>query len=418
VVTARTPIVVLAAIAYLGHAAAHAQPANEEAEREYRLGYQALRSGDCVEALAHYQRSLELSPRPRTLFNMAACQEDLGLPAEAWRSYHAFLDLAEGRDAKIAVKARARISALRAVLRGKVTVTSAPPGAAVLVDGERQQRGVTPLTLALEPGLHTIRVATPDAIAVERAVDLAPDALERVDVTLELSSEIRIEVDPDDAVIELDAGGATAVGRLAVKVAPGEHVIAIRRDGYLPEQVAIDAVAGGSHVERMRLRRAASTASLVIAGVPTAAISVDGIAARSSPTSSGARTMRGLTAGAHEIVVAAGPRLSWRETVHLSPDEVVTVAFDDPSSSTTRRRLGWSLGGVGVVGLAGASTLGVLALRDVASPMPDDHDRGKRRALLADGLFITSTVAVVVAWRLLRKRAAGVTISRRLERAR
>ena len=72
--------------------AAHAQPAMADAEREYRRGYQALRAGDCDLAIVHYRRSLALVIRPRTLFNIATCQEQLGQKAEAAASYRAFLE--------------------------------------------------------------------------------------------------------------------------------------------------------------------------------------------------------------------------------------------------------------------------------------------------------------------------------------
>ena len=125
---ARWPALVVALALLAG--VARAQPAVAEAEREFRRGYQALQAGDCVEALVHYRRSLALAPRPRTQFNIAACQEELGQLAEAVDGYRAFLAQAEARDAAIVAKARARLDALRPRLRGRVTLESDPPGAA------------------------------------------------------------------------------------------------------------------------------------------------------------------------------------------------------------------------------------------------------------------------------------------------
>lgn len=307
---------------------ASAQRAADEAQREYRLGYKALQAGNCAEALVHYRRSFELTPRPRTMFNMAACEEELGLSADAWRSYHAFLDLAEARDAEIVIKAKARIAALRGALRGKVTVESSPPGASVLVDGEREARGVTPLTLALEPGTHTIRLTMSNAAPTERTVEVNPDEVETLAVTLATSSAITVA---DPRAPSIDGGEADL----------------------------------GDPVPRRRER------------------------VRLPPPSSIATTRAAR-----------------------SPGEVVTVDLDAPRVSRGRRALGWGLGGLGVVGIAGGSVVGVLALRDVASPLPDEHDRGKRRALVADGLFVVSAVAVVAAWRLLRGRSPSVAITR------
>jgi hypothetical protein len=353
VVDRRAPAALLVLAIALATAPALAQRAASDAEREYRLGYQALQAGDCTEALVHYRRSLDLSERPRTLFNMAVCEEALGLGADAWRSYHRFLELAEERDAAIVVKARARVAALRAVLSGKVTVESTPPGARVYVAGERQARGVTPLTLVLEPGVHVVRIATDDALPVERAVDVAPDEVEVVSVTLEASASISIVVEPDDATIEPEGGGPPATGRYDGAVAPGRHGFTIHRDGYQPERLEIEARAARSHVERVRLR------PVTLALPPPSAAS----------------------------------------------EESITVAFDRPRVSPARRSLAWGLGGAGAAAIIGGGTVGVLALRDVASPVEADHDRGKRRAWIADGLVVAGTAAIVVAWRLARGRS-------------
>jgi hypothetical protein len=387
VVAARVRAAVLAGAALIVWAVAHvapaaAQRAADEAEREYRLGYEALEAGDCSTALVHYRRSLELKPRPRTLFNIAACEEELGLEADAWRSYHAFLDLAEARDSKIVVKAKARIAALRAILRGKLTVETSPAGASVLVDDERRSRGVTPLTLSLEPGVHTIRVTMQDATPAERVVTIVPDEVASLSVALELPSTITVITEPDDATIEPAGGGAAATGRYEAAVAPGRHVLTVRRDGYLPEQLEIDAVAGRSHVERVRLRPLPSLATNVVAG---------------------------------EIVVTGAGRTAWRDQLRLSPGDVVTVELDAARSSPRRRALAWGLGGLGVASIAGGSVVGALALRDVTSPVPEEHDRGKRRALLADGLIVVGAVAVIAAWRWLRRDTRSVAITRTSE---
>lgn len=181
--------VALVAVLVACAAVASAQPA-DEAEREYQLGYAALQAGDCAEALVHYHRSFDATPRPRTLFNMAACQEELGLQADAWHNYRAFLELAEARDAKIVVKAEARVAALREVLRGNVTIETTPAGASVQLDGDPAARGVTPLTLALAPGTHTILISIADAAPVERTIEVAPDETELVAVTLAVSVAI------------------------------------------------------------------------------------------------------------------------------------------------------------------------------------------------------------------------------------
>ncbi|MBL9017675.1 MAG: PEGA domain-containing protein [Myxococcales bacterium] len=388
---------------------AAAQPAEAAAEREFRLGFVALQKGDCTRALVHYRRSLELAKRPRTVFNIATCEEDLGQDAAAWRDYHAFLNLAEERDAALVVDAKARLDGLRKRLRGQISVESSVSGAAVTVDGERQPRGETPVTLSLEPGRHVLRVSLPGAVAVERIVEIAPDDQTSLRVELALSSSISIQADPADAIIDPRRGGATAVGRLDVPVKPGRHEFVIRRDGYRTEHVSVDAVAGRTHDVRVNLKPVQGVARLVVTGAPAATITVDGTPA----TSAGAVDLHGLAAGGHEIAIENGGRIVWRRDLHFSPGEVVRLDVDlPPPRSITRRAIGWSAGGLGVASIVAGGILGTFALRDVTSSDLDLHDRGKTRALAADGLIIVGAGALVVAWRLLRSEGVSARVQR------
>ena len=54
----------------------------------------------------------------------------------------------------------------------------------------------------------------------------------------------------------------------------------------------------------------------------------------------------------------------------------------------------------------------MLAVRDVGSDRLQDHDRGKKRALIADGLFITAAAAIIAAWYLNKRAKPAATIDR------
>ncbi|MCB9574658.1 MAG: PEGA domain-containing protein [Kofleriaceae bacterium] len=408
-------VVAVVALVAVATPPAAAQGAAKQAEREYKLGYRALQAGDCAEALTHYQRSYQLAPRPRTLFNMATCQEQLGQDAEAWRNYHTFLDQAEARDAAIVVTARERIELLRQRLSGRVTVTSSPAGAEVRVDGERSSRAVTPVTLTLAPGSHVIRVSMPDAVAAERTVEIAPEATVAIGVELTLPSAITLVADPEDAMIDPGDGSAPVRGRYEARVAIGRHELTVRRDGYRSEHVVIDAVAGRTYEQRVTLRPDPSSSTLVVRGVAGATVTVDGVAAPAP--ASGTLAMRDLATGEHEVRVTRAGRSPWHDQIHLSPGETVTVAVELAAPrSPARRATGWGALGIGAVAVAAGSVVGVGALRDVTGGTPDDHDRGKRHALIADGLFVVGAAAVITAWRLLRGApASSATVHRAME---
>lgn len=407
-------IVIAIAVVYAGATArpARADRVAQQAEHEYRLGYRALQDGDCVQALVHYRRSLALAQRPRTVFNIATCEQELGQDLAAWRDYFAFVDLAEERDAAIVVEARTRIEALRKRLRGRIVVESSPAGASVMVDGERQPRSDTPVTLSLEPGPHVLRIALPAAAAVERTVEIEPDEVSSLHVDLALPSAVSIRAEPADAVIEPRDGGTAGHGRLDQPVAPGRHAFTIRRAGYRSEDIVIDAVAGRTHEVRVELRPEPATAMLVVAGIPGAGITLDGKLAPAASTSAGLE-LRGLAVGLHEIAVSDAGRPAWRQAVQFSAGEIVTVDLDPPGRhSAARRTIAWGSGGLGVASITAGGVIGVLALRDVASSDPADHDRGKSRALVADGLFVVGAAALYTAWRLLRHDTPSAAIRR------
>lgn len=392
---------------------ARADSAEQQAEREYRLGYRALRAGDCAEALVHYRRSLALAQRPRTVFNIATCEEELAQDLAAWRDYLAFVDLAEERDAAIVAEARGRIEALRKRLRGRVTVDSTPGGASVTVDGERQPRSSTPVTLSLEPGPHVLRISSPASVTIERTVEITPDELTSLHVELALPSAVSIHVEPADAIIEPREGGAGGRGQLDQPVQPGRHVFTVSRAGYRSEDVVIDAVAGRTHEVHVELRPEPAAAMLVVAGIPGATIVLDGEPARAAATSAGTLELRGLSVGPHAIEVSQPGRVGWQQALQLSAGEVVTVDLDLPRrASPARRALAWGAGGFGIASVTTGGVFGVLALRDVASADPADHDRGKSRALVADGLFIAGAAALYTAWRLSRGDTPSAVIRR------
>lgn len=401
-------IAIVAALLVARSTVVRADADDATAESEFRLGYRALQAGNCGEALVHYRRSLELVQRPRTLFNIAACEEALGQNGPAWRDYQAFLSLAEDRDATIVVDARARIEALRKRVRGQVSVSSTPTSASVTVDGERQSRGDTPITLSLEPGRHTLELSMPGMPASARVVDVSPEGQTTLQVELALPSSISIHADPADATIESRGDGTTAIGHLDMPVLPGHHAFEIRRRGYTTEVVDVDASTGRVHDLRVNLRPelAKPAATLIVNGAGGATIAIDG-------TSRELRNLRALPPGPHEISLAQGGRVVWRRDLQLSPSEIVRLDVNlSPPRSMTRRALTWSVGGFGLASIAAGSVVGSLALRDVTSDSVADHERGKTRAIVADGLFVVGAAALVVAWRLLRNDPTSATITR------
>ncbi len=284
------------------------------AKQQYQLGYQALQGGRYQVALEHYQRSFELAPRPRTLFNIAVAEEKLGRVDDAIRHYTEFLDVAEERDQEFVGRARRKIEEL---------------------------------------------------------------------------SRDRARAREDEVGSSSVAGKTTAP---PIEVAP--------------PLVGARCPAGASGTLRVRSN---------LAG---AMVSVDGLVVGTTSLAhrdagSGAAIEHRLAAGEHEVLVERAGSPPWHRRVYAAPGETVGVAVEYSAPRSGRARaLGWGLAGLGAVGVVTGGTLGVLALRDVASPDLDRHDRGKTRALATDLLIVGSAAALYGAWRLVRRPKTRATVHR------
>jgi tetratricopeptide (TPR) repeat protein len=116
-----------------------------------------------AEALDAFQRSLALTPRPSTRFNVAQALLRVGRYRDAVAAFEAH------QNAPDADTDAARLADSRRMLaeaRGRVvsvTLTEVPDGAEVLVDGAVEAGTGATRTLTLDPGLRRFEVRTSDA---------------------------------------------------------------------------------------------------------------------------------------------------------------------------------------------------------------------------------------------------------------
>ena len=125
---------------------------------------------------------------------------------------------------------------------GTLVVQTNPGGAAVEIDG--QQRGVTPLSLDLAPGRHTLKLSSegnsrsmPITIAAGGHVSQFIE-LPRVSSVL---GELRIRTEPAGAKVTVD-GHAYGKSPLTVEgLAPGAHTVLLENDlGSITQEVKIE----------------------------------------------------------------------------------------------------------------------------------------------------------------------------------
>ncbi len=147
-------------VALLVSGAAQAQPAGDrpaaaEARQAFTRGVALMERAQWMEALAEFERSIELRPTQVALFNAAMCQKNLGRFDAAVATLGRLLDDFDDATERRRGEYRAELEAIRARM-AQIAITTHPEGAQVLVDG--RSLGVSPIPdpVFLLPGDHEI----------------------------------------------------------------------------------------------------------------------------------------------------------------------------------------------------------------------------------------------------------------------
>ena len=149
--------------------------ATRAAQREHDAAVHAFAQGEYRAAVAHFSAADKLRPNPAFAFNMAKAYEAAGDDSHALASYRDYLRRAENAADQAAVTERIQALAGRLAQRGvqQITVRSTPTGAAAFLDSE--PIGVTPVTLDVRPGKHTLQLRLAGHESAETAVEIARD---------------------------------------------------------------------------------------------------------------------------------------------------------------------------------------------------------------------------------------------------
>jgi eukaryotic-like serine/threonine-protein kinase len=123
------------------------------------------------------------------------------------------------------------------IVPGELTLDSSPQGAQIQVDGYRDASWITPITLTgLQPGRHSITLSKGNYSNDTRTVDVASGSKSTVLVHLApLMATLSLSSDPPGANIYVDGRdmGKTTPAHLTVD--KGQHVLLIRKMGYIDE---------------------------------------------------------------------------------------------------------------------------------------------------------------------------------------
>jgi hypothetical protein len=149
---------------------AGADPQSEELKQQ---GLAAARQKDWELARQRFEASYALDPRPLTLYNLAAAQENTGKLLAARTSYRTFLDTsATGGNDRFRGIARAKLANLELVIPTlRLRLVGFGAAAVVQLDGHAVAGAELTSPIAVDPGTH-VAVATEGPRSARREVGI------------------------------------------------------------------------------------------------------------------------------------------------------------------------------------------------------------------------------------------------------
>ena len=196
---------------------------------------------------------------------------------------------------------------------GTLDVTTNPPGAQLFVDGV--ERGVTPLTVALKPGPHSLELrggGAPRLMPVTIAAGAQSSQYIELPAAASTGGELRVRTEPAGARVSVD-GVARGVAPVTVAdLTPGEHAVLLESDlGSIKQIVTIEAGNTASLTVPMAAPEGAPVSGWVAVSSPAVVQLFEG--GRLLGTSQSDRLM--VSAGRHEIEIV-NDELGYRVDPH------------------------------------------------------------------------------------------------------
>ncbi len=316
------PLLLLALLAALP---AFADNTADESDIAFSLGNAHYARREYEPALSQYFLSYRLVPNRNVLFNIARCYESISRFDEAYRYFHDLsvdptLPAADAQEVKAALARLAPRVAL-------VKVTSTPPGADVFLDREDLgSRGKTPQTVAVSPGTHevVVKLGGHEPASAKVSVGRGREATAPLSLT-PIVGTAALAGTPEGAVVRESAEGPE-LGRLPARLllAPGQHLLVVQAQGFLPSQVLVDVKARETTTARVTLtERPRPTGKVIVtANRDGALVRVDGRDSGFTPV------VLTLTEGPHELEVTTDEVTPLLQHLEVKADEEQRVTAE------------------------------------------------------------------------------------------
>jgi serine/threonine-protein kinase len=173
------------------------------------------------------------APAPQTQAAPVQAQPEAEAPAQVAEPEPTHVAAAAAR----AKNGRKKPAPAPAVVPGQMAVDSTPQGAQVQVDGRTDPSWVTPFSLTgLAAGMHTVTVSKAGYSTDTRTVNVA--SASKAFVTSHLSQQmatLAVSSTPAGADVFIDGKNTSRVTPAQVPVDKGQHVVLVRKSGYIDQ---------------------------------------------------------------------------------------------------------------------------------------------------------------------------------------
>jgi hypothetical protein len=132
------------------------------------------------------------------------------------------------------------------VVPGQMFIDSTPQGAQVQIDGASDPRWVTPFTVpGLQPGQHAVTVNKTGYAADARTVNVSSGNKSTILIHLaQLMATLSVRSDPAGANVYVDGRDTGKATPAQISVDKGQHVMLVRKLGYIDETTNAQFIAG------------------------------------------------------------------------------------------------------------------------------------------------------------------------------
>lgn len=344
------------------------QDSMQEAADRTREGIRHADHQEFEAALADFQRAFQLTQNPALLLNIAGMYEALDRPAEATDAFDRALANKSALPADKAARAVIEREA-QASRTGQLDIVSNVP-AEIEIDNVARDR--TPLSspLRVSAGTHIVGGVARGYAPLRMEVTVAARAV--ANVTLELvpmagtAAHLWVRTRLPDAELFIDgkAMGQTPIPK-SLAVLPGNHVVELKRPGYVPEksQIQLDEGATGELTLEPKADRATLASDWgsleLVYSEPMATVAVDG-----GPPQANAQIE--LPRGKHHLILETTGFLpiernvvveqgqTTRVQVKFDPTVDTRTAYESRVSAHKTWGMALTIGGAAVAGLGAA----------------------------------------------------------------